>query len=166
MDELLDLVNEDDEVVGEVWKSKANIDPKLIHREVLVYIFDDQKRMLMQQRSFNKKVYPGEWAETCAGHVMKGEKPEVAAVRELNEEMGLKIDLKFIEKRLIELDNETHFAYCFMGKYNGQKVTFDKNEVEAVAWVKWEDFEKYWRPINDEYIQAETKWVKRLWDSI
>ena len=86
MDELLDLVNEKDEVIGEVWKSEANSNPKLIHREILVYVFDDQNRMLLQQRSFTKKVYPGQWAETCAGHIGKGEKPKIAAYRELSEE--------------------------------------------------------------------------------
>lgn len=161
MDELLDLVNKNDEVVGEVWKSQANSDPGLIHREILVYIFDKHKRLLMQQRSFTKKIYPGKWAETCAGHVMKGEKPEMAAVRELSEEMGLKIDLEFVEKRLIELDNETHFAYCFVGKYDGQEIVFEKSEVEAIAWAKREDFRKYWG--SDENQADEAKWVESIW---
>jgi len=122
--------------------------------------------MLMQQRSFNKKVYPGEWAETCAGHVAKGEESEMAAHRELKEEMGLEIDLKFVKKRLIKLGNETHFAYCYIGKYNGQKIVFDKDEVETVAWVRKEDFERYWKPSSDKYIQSETKWVKEIWNRV
>jgi len=163
MDELLDLVNENDEVIGEVWKSEANSNPKLIHREILIYVFDDQNRMLMQQRSFNKKVYPGQWAETCAGHIGKGEDPEKAAYRELFEELGLKIKLKFIKKRLINQKNETHFAFCYVGRYDGSKIIIDKNEVEQAKFVAKDKFEELFRAGGDEFIEGEIEWMKEIW---
>ncbi|MFA7301537.1 MAG: NUDIX domain-containing protein [Candidatus Shapirobacteria bacterium] len=89
MDELLDLVNENDEVIGEVWKSQANSDPLVIHREISVYLFDNENRMLMGQRGFTKKVYPGVWGESAAGHIGKGEKPEDTAHRELKKRNGI-----------------------------------------------------------------------------
>ena len=42
-DELLDLVNEDDEVIGTVWKSKAHKDPSKIHREVAIVIVNNKE---------------------------------------------------------------------------------------------------------------------------
>lgn len=85
-DELLDLVDENDKIIGEVWKSKANQNPKLIHREVAAIVYNEAGKVLFQKRSKYKKVNPGIWAETVAGHVGKVEKPLVAAHRELVEE--------------------------------------------------------------------------------
>jgi isopentenyl-diphosphate delta-isomerase len=163
VDEILDLVNEKDEVIGEVEKDIANDDLKLFHREILVYIFDDHNRMLAQQRSFKKKVYPGSWAETCAGHIGRGEDPEVAAHRELFEEFGFDVKLKFIAKRLIEYPNETHFAYCFTGRYDGSKITFQKEEIEQIKFVIKDEFEKLFKEKNDKTIEKENAWIKKVW---
>jgi len=160
----LDLVNENDEVIGEVWKSVANSNPKIFHREILVYIFDDQNRMLIQQRSFKKRVYPGQWAETCAGHIGKGENPEVAAHRELREEMGFDVNLKFIEKRLIEMSSETHFAYCYVGRYDGSKIKFSQSEVEQVRFATQKEFGELFIEEGDKLIESENVWIIKLWD--
>ena len=66
MAEILDLVNENDEVVGEIEKEIANSDPNLIHREISVYVFDNENRLLMGQRSLKKKVYRG-MGRKCSG---------------------------------------------------------------------------------------------------
>lgn len=165
MEEILDLVNEKDEVVGEVLKSKANSDPTLIHREVIVYIFDAQGKFLVQQRSWNKKVYPGFWAESAAGHVVKGELPEMAAHRELLEEMGFDTDLEFVEKELVAFKNETHFAYFYIGKYDGQEINFQKEEIEQIRFVNQKEFDDLY-PERDKAVEEAIARIKRIWDKI
>lgn len=162
MDELLDLVNENNEIIGEVWKSKANNDPKLIHREILVYLFDKENRLLMQQRSFKKKVYPGVWAETASGHVGKGEDPEAAAHRELIEEMGFDTELKFFIKRILRYPNETHISYCYKGIYKGEKIEFQKEEVEQTRFTTKDELDGIY-PDKDKIIEEETEWIKEIW---
>ncbi|MEK7611331.1 MAG: NUDIX domain-containing protein [Patescibacteria group bacterium] len=78
-DELLDLVDENDQIIGTVLKSEAHHNPKLIHREVAVLLYTRDNHLLLQKRSLLKKVHPGQWAETCAGHIAKGELPLTAA---------------------------------------------------------------------------------------
>jgi len=164
MDELLDLVNENDEIIGEVWKSEANSNPKLIHREISVYIFDKNNRMLMGQRSFSKKVYPGVWAESAAGHVGKGEDPATAANRELKEEMGFETDLSFLKKVLILFPNETHFTYCYIGKYKEEKIEFQKNEIENIRFTSKDEYDGlYSNP--DKYIKEGMDFVKEIWNT-
>ena len=136
VDELLDLVNKKDQIIGKVWKSKANQNPKLIHREIAIIIYNEGGKVLFQKRSKNKKVNPGIWAETVAGHVGKGEKPLKTAHRELNEEVGFDTELKFFEKTLAHAPNETHFTYWFYGKYpRDVKIKLRKEEVEKVAFL-------------------------------
>jgi isopentenyl-diphosphate delta-isomerase len=142
-DELLDLVNEKDEIIGEIWKNEANQNPKLIHREVAVIIYDNQYRVLFQKRSKLKKVNPGVWAETVAGHVGKGEDPLAAAHRELKEEVGFDTKLNFFEKTLAKPKNETHFTYWYIGRFpQDTKISLQKEEVEKTLFLSPEELQK------------------------
>lgn len=164
MDELLDLVNEKDEVIGEVWRSEANSDPKMTHREVLVFVFDDNNRLLMQQRSFNKKIYPGYWTETSAGHVEKGEDPEVTAHRELKEELGFDLPLRYVAKKYVSAANETHFSYCYIGQYSGEKINFQKEEVNDVKFVEKDKIDELFDKNDDKVTIDEYDWIKKIWE--
>jgi len=116
-EEVLDLVDEKDNVIGSIPISKANSDPKLIHREVAVIIYDNKNRVLIQQRGFTKKLDPGIWTVTCAGHVTKGLTPLEAVHMELKEEVGFDTELKFIEKEFNQIPTESRFFYWYLGKF-------------------------------------------------
>jgi isopentenyldiphosphate isomerase len=142
-DELLDLVNERDEIIGEVWKIKANQDPKLIHREVAVIVYNNKGEVLFQKRSHLKMVNPGIWAETVAGHVAKGENPLVTAHRELKEEVGFDTHLKLFEKTLAYAPNETHFTYWYTGKFpKNAKISLQKEEVDKALFLSPKELQK------------------------
>ena len=160
-DEIIDLVNQNDEAIGEVLKIKANQDPSLIHREVAVILFDCHNEVLFQQRSFQKAVWPGVWDISCAGHVPKGMLPLQAAHMELIEELGFDTKLVFIEKTLARIAKETHFIYWFIGKYDGQRITLEKEEVEQVKFVSSDDLKQALNK-GDEGREGEA-FVKRFW---
>ena len=130
VEEILDLVDENDQIIGEVKKSEANKNPQLIHREIGVQLYNDERKLLLQKRSYKKPIRPGVWEVTCAGHVNKGEKPLDAAHRELMEELGFDVDLKYVEKQKQTLFNETHFTYVYLGKYDNETIKLDREEVE------------------------------------
>lgn len=142
-EEWLDLVDEDDKVIGTVRKEEANQDPKLLHREVAVIIYDDRRRVLFQQRSKKKLVNPGIWAESCAGHVPQGMSPRQAAHGELKEELGFDTKLEFVGKTLASLPNETHFAYWFVGRFpKDAKIKVEPTEVERARFLSKRELEK------------------------
>lgn len=136
-DELFDLVNEKDEVIGTVWKSEAHGNINLIHREVGICIFNSQGKVLIQQRAFTKKHEPGKWKIT-AGHIAAGEDPKTGMQRELEEELGIKVEMEFFNKifNRSEEHQQSRFLYSYFGKYDGNKFTLQKKEVEQVKWVK------------------------------
>lgn len=165
-DELLDLVDESDNVIGEVLKSKANRDPKLIHREVAHAIFTQDKKILLQKRSPSKVLDPGQW-EVCSGHVVKGEEPLDAAARELEEELGLKLKSAFIDKVVEPLPNETHIMYWFLARYNGETITTNSEEVSGYGFFTREQFDDL---INAHPgLQKHAKGisiVRRVWEGL
>lgn len=161
-EEILDLVDEDDNVIGEVQKSDANRDPKLIHREAGVLLFDGRRNLLLQKRSFRKQVSPGAWEVTAAGHVTKGLTPIEAAHKELKEELGFDTELKFVEKYKVVLPNETHFTYFYLGEYNGQRLAIEMDEVEEARLFSQGEFDKL-KSSGAQIGQASASVIRRFW---
>lgn len=97
MTELIDVLDENGVKTGRVATRDEVHREGLWHRIVLVAILDDRNHILLQQRSDDKPTNPGMWDIATAGHVDVGEDSLVAAVREVVEEIGIKIrpsDLK------------------------------------------------------------------------
>ena len=118
LDETLDLVDESDQIIGEVGRTKAHSNPDLIHREIGILILDEQKRPLFTKRSQFKQKNPGCWNIGMGGHIRKGEAPGKAAKRELFEELGLKGELKFFGKWFDRTETEARFFInmCIFGE--------------------------------------------------
>lgn len=59
------------------------------HAAVNIFIVNSQNEVLQQRRAADKDSYPNMWDLSCGGHVATGEDYETAAVRELEEELGV-----------------------------------------------------------------------------
>ena len=87
-EELFDIVNERDEVIGQAPRDEAHR-RGLRHRAVHVMIFDRRGRVFLQKRSPRKDCHPDRWDSSAAGHLMVGETYDAAARREVAEELGV-----------------------------------------------------------------------------
>lgn len=87
-DEIFDVVNERDEVVGQNTRSEVHR-LGLMHRAVHVLVFNARGQVFLQKRSMRKDRQPGVWDSSASGHVDSGEDYDACAVRELREEIGL-----------------------------------------------------------------------------
>jgi len=161
VDELLDLVNEKDEVIGEIWRSGTVGHPEYIFREVGILIYDKENRLLLQRRSFNKKSYPGYWIISAGGHVHKGQLPEDEAHKELKEEMGFDVPLKLEFKILMSYPGNRSIAYGYIGIYNRDKIIIQKEEVEEARFFTKEEFEELLKTDKVEPTSAE--WCRGFW---
>lgn len=162
-EEMLDLVDKNDQILGVINREIANKDPKYTHREVAVILVDENNKLLIQKRSEYKSVHPSMWSLT-AGHISAGEDPEETAYAELEEELGLTgIDLKFLVKRYNEYSHESHFMYYFIGNYSGEKINFEEAELSEVKFVSESDLEEMIK--NSESINLKHLPVlKKVWD--
>ena len=89
-DEILSVVNENDEIIGK--RSRRDIHRLgLLHRAVHIFIFNKQKQLFLQLRSMSKDTHPGLWDSSAAGHVDDGEDYDDCAVREIAEELGIRL---------------------------------------------------------------------------
>jgi isopentenyl-diphosphate Delta-isomerase len=87
-DELFDIVNDRDEVVGRATRREVHA-RGLWHRAIHVLVFNAAGQVFLQKRSMLKDTAAGLWDSSCSGHVDAGEDYDHAARRELGEEIGL-----------------------------------------------------------------------------
>jgi len=87
--EQLDVVDAEDRVIGRA--TRAEIHAKgLLHRAVHIFIFNAKGQIYVQRRSPHKDRFPSVLDSSAAGHVDAGESYEATALRELDEELGIK----------------------------------------------------------------------------
>src|SRR5260370_34170807 len=96
-DEMFPIVNEKDEVIGKITREIAHKSPNIIHRAIAVLIFDKKGKLLIQKRTLTKDTSPGYWSDSVGGHVAYGEEYLPVAVRETQEELGIKVNPKDLE---------------------------------------------------------------------
>lgn len=102
--ELLDVVNESDEVVGSIYRGdimSLNNTPGRYVRAVELFLQRPNGDIYLPRRSPEKKLFPSSLDHSAAGHMIKGESYEQALVRETKEELGIDVtpkDCVFIKK--------------------------------------------------------------------
>jgi len=133
-DEFFDVVDGNDAVVGRVARREVHA-RGLLHRAVHVLVFDGAGRVFLQRRSMKKDIAPGMWDSSCSGHVDSGESYDAAAVRELAEELGLRI--VSVPKRFlrVEAGRETgwEFVWVYRLVHPGPFV-LNPEEIDGGAW--------------------------------
>jgi len=95
--ELLCQVNEKDELIGAV-ERKGALAEDVLHRAGMVFLKSSDGRLLVQQRSKRKEIFPGCCDAFATFHVTFGETYAQAAARELREETGVKAEVKYLGK--------------------------------------------------------------------
>lgn len=89
-EEIFDVVNERDEVIDRKPRSEVHR-LGLMHRAVHVLVFSSSGEVFLQKRSMTKDRQPGLWDSSASGHLDTGETYDDCAVRELREEIGLRL---------------------------------------------------------------------------
>ncbi|MBQ3416332.1 MAG: NUDIX domain-containing protein [Ruminococcus sp.] len=95
--ELLDLYTKDKVKTGKTVERHTKIPEGYYRLVVHVCIFDRSGKMLIQQRQTFKDGYAGVWDLTAGGAALSGDSSADAIERELEEEMGIRMD--FSDKR-------------------------------------------------------------------
>ena len=87
-DEIFDLVDSDDRVIGTARRADVHANGWL-HRAVHILVRRRNGEIFLQKRSLSKDCHPGTWDSSASGHLDSGEYYLEAAVRELFEELGI-----------------------------------------------------------------------------
>ena len=118
-DEIFDLVDLDDHVIGRVRRGDAHQNPTYIHRSVQILVFTTEELLLLQRRAATKDLFPGYLCASASGHVMAGDDYTLTARRELIEELGVEPAITHVDKALVRSEMETEITALFLARCNG-----------------------------------------------
>lgn len=110
---------------------------KLIPR-TLIFLFDDQKRVLLIKGSTQKRLWPGLF-NAVGGHIERGEDIFEAAYRELEEETGITdVPLRYCGQITIDVNEGVGVGiFLFRGIYLGKRLAASS------------EGNLFWKSIND-----------------
>jgi len=133
VDEILDVVDENDTIIGEASLSQCHKEG-LWHRTVTIFLFNKKGEMLVQKRSPHT-ARPNKLCASASGHIRGGEFYTEGAKIELKEELGINAELRSLSKYSMELfysdgtvDREHYMI--FICNYDG---SFDLQEEEVAS---------------------------------
>ncbi len=153
--ELLDVCDEKGNPTGRVTERQVAHTLGLMHRTVHIWVARRTANgweLLLQKRSRGKDSFPGRYDTSSAGHVIAGDGYRESALRELEEELGVRLqseELHFcgladsgpvdetFHGRAFR-DREIAAVYvCFLNR-EAEEFKLQEDEVESVRWMDYE----------------------------
>lgn len=132
IDELFPLVDKLGQIIGCASRRECHNGNKLLHPVIHLHIFNKMGKLLLQKRSTNKDIQPGQWDTAVGGHVEYGEKIEETLKRETYEELNIKNFIPyFIQSYLFESDIEREKVYSYKTIYN-LPISFNLKEIDEI----------------------------------
>lgn len=134
--ELFYLVDTNDRIKGYISRREAHANKNNIHRAVGIFVLNEKKQMLMQKRSKKKDMDSGKWSYAVGGHVTFGQTYRECAIREIEEELGIKTSVKLIAKTLIKMKKEIEYTALFAVKISSNtSIIIDQDEISQIKWI-------------------------------
>jgi len=142
-DELFDIIDEEDNVIGQEMRSIVH-QRGLWHRGVHVLLFTQEEKLLVQQRSKDRVHAPLALDCSVSEHIKAGEDYYAAALRGLNEEMGVD---GIVLERLIKFKmnygpNDNEISELYKGIVDPAVIQFDPVEIERVDYHSLDELQE------------------------
>jgi isopentenyldiphosphate isomerase len=133
-EEIFDVVNERDEVVGQNTRREVHA-RGLWHRAVHVLVFNARGEIFLQKRSLKKDIAAGKWDSSSSGHLDTGETYDDCAVREVREEIGLHLPQPPPRLFKVNACRETGWEFCWIYRCASEgPFVLHPDEIETGAW--------------------------------
>jgi len=155
------LVNKQNQKIWTMEKLEAH-EKGLLHRAFSLFIFNDKKELLIQQRAKDKYHCGGLWTNTVCSHQRDWEKTVDAAKRRIIEEMNFSCEnLKIIDHIIYkaEFENgltEYEYDYVLIWEYNWEAINPNPEEVMDYKWITLNDLKIDIENKSEKY----TPWMK------
>ena len=149
------LLDGDDNMIGHSSKVASHqfneeTSRGLLHRAFSVFLFDQEGKLLLQQRAANKITFPDVWTNTCCSHPLYGYEPsEVdeakdvargkvdgvinAAIRKLEHELGVPVDT--IAPKKFKYLTRLHYWAADVVTH-GPKSPWGEHEIDYILFVQ------------------------------
>lgn len=139
-DEKLDLVNEDDQVIGAITRGEIktlfSTTGKYV-RYANCFVQNSEGQLWIPRRPAHKKIAPNGLDFSASEHVQAGESYEEAAIRGLDEELNIQLDPEELVAigKLIPDQSRPYFSSIFIVKQDAVP-DFNKDDFTGYQWLE------------------------------
>jgi isopentenyldiphosphate isomerase len=145
-DELVTIVDERNKVVGAVPRQEMRAG-RLLHRATYVLVFNSRGELYLQKRTASKDIFPSCYDVAAGGVVLSGESYEDGALRELEEELGIKgVPLTRLFDFSYQDKDVRVWGAAYSCVYDGEMV-LQEEEIESGAFL----------PMDEVFRRAESE---------
>ena len=135
-DEMVEEIDLAGNVLQSVTRRKMRAE-QLCHRSVFIAVMSEKGDLLVHKRAETKDIWPGWWDVAVGGVVAPGETWADAAVRELNEELGIEgVGLELLSIGAYRDPDVQLVAATFLCRTEGP-FAFADGEITEAHWVSW-----------------------------
>ena len=151
------VVDTHDRIMGHASKRDTHLfspsQPRgVLHRAFSVFVFNDEGKLLLQQRAADKITFPNVWTNTCCSHPLYGYTPnevddaeavacgsvpgiKAAAIRKLQHELGIDCPGSGVDADAFRYLGRIH--YCAADTEGGGDVSWGEHEIDYMLFVRW-----------------------------
>lgn len=149
--EYFDVYNEEGFPTGERVTRKEAHEKGILHAAVHIYVYrikNGHYEILLQKRSDDKDSFPSCWDTSCAGHVSAGDSFEDTVIKELSEELGIKVNYSDVVHCFTKIvtkinsfhgkifnDHEVYKVYKLKFDAPAESLKFQKEEISDLKWM-------------------------------
>jgi isopentenyldiphosphate isomerase len=144
VDELLDIVNEQDQVIAQEFRSEIYAKRLSCFRVINAFLINDSKQLWIPRRTKNKKLFPLCLDASVGGHVNAGESYQQAFERELKEELNLNAG-HCSYKAIAKLTPHEHGVSAFMHLYmiyTNITPSYNLEDFDSAEWLLLHEIEE------------------------
>ena len=157
------LVDRKDRQIGVCEKMQCHVGDGLLHRAFSVFVYGPHGRVLLQQRSAAKPLWPMYWSNACCGHPLPDEDVRTAAQRRTQEELGISCEARFLYKfryqaRYSDEYSENELCHVFASDFSGELAP-DPAEIAAWRWIAPDELTRE----IESYPERFSPWMKLEW---
>lgn len=137
-DELLDIVDQRDQVVGQKYRAEVYAQKLSDFRVINAFLINSKNQVWIPRRSPQKKLFPLCLDASVGGHVMAGETYDQAFARELEEELN--IDISDVSHKLLtKLTPHQNGVSAYMHVYlivTDQEPAYNTHDFISATWFE------------------------------
>jgi isopentenyldiphosphate isomerase len=161
-EEIFDVVNDRDEIVGQRTRGEVH-GLGLQHRAVHVLVFNSRGEVFLQKRSMKKDRQPGLWDSSSSGHLNSGEDYDTCAVREVEEEIGLRLSKVPVRLFKLAASAETDQEHVWVYRCEAEgPFQLDPEEIERGGWFAREEVTRWMAERPEDFASALLLIWKRI----
>lgn len=168
--EYIDILDKDGNLTGQV-KTREEVHKKgYWHRAVQVFIINNKNEILIQKRAATKRKHPNLWDFSCAGHLSTGDTSILGAIREIEEELGVKVNQK--NMKLIDTlvksyspkpefyENEFQDVYVCLEDIDIDKIKLQKEEVSEAKYISLKSYKQIILNEDENFVNRKRTHIK------